>query len=716
MTLLLVAAVLLEIPIVREIIVFVYLSFIPGFALLKALKLKDLNLLTTFLISAGLSFVVSMTVSLLVNELCLLLGLSQPLSVIPLVAAISTFTIIVFLISYRRGFSIDSVSINGMIETTKSHLSLTLVLVLLPILSTIAAFYVSIPVMIISVITIAVLCVLSVSSSRIIPNNYHAFLVFSVSISILFLHLFMSRYTIGIDSNLEYYVFKTALNRGFWGSIDAVTNSWSALVYNSMLSITLLPTIYSVMMNLQNEILFKILYSFIFSLVPLTLYGIYRSETGKLIALVSVFFFVFTANAFFGELISENRQIVGEFLLVLSIFLWLDKTLPLKEKRLLLVIFGISLAFSHYSLSLVYLAFISVVAITSTIKPRFDNAFRVSTILPLFGITFLWFAFCSGSVQTSILALIINTLRWIVPELTNFQLGTAAPGSVSVIYGLPEVFTAASWINLALSGLATLSLIIGVFAIIFFSKKLEISGKYRLLTIFGAILLAGSFSVPMIARTLNFTRFYAIALLFLSPCFALGALSVLKTLQDKIRKGNSEQEKIMTSLNKHGKATLLLVAILLGAYFLSQSGFVNYVTGGAIHSSTFDHYRIEESSDPQIAVAKYGTYIQKPDALSAHWLSEHASDTLVVYSDSNSRYTVLVSCGMTPFNLMQPLTNTTQPEKNSVVYLNGLSAGKGIIPAYPGLYNISEIPFSHKESNVLFSNGNGEIWAVVKSG
>ena len=63
-TLLLITVIFLNISVIREIAAFAYLSFIPGFVLLKAFKLKELNTLNTFLFSVGLSLFVSMFIGL----------------------------------------------------------------------------------------------------------------------------------------------------------------------------------------------------------------------------------------------------------------------------------------------------------------------------------------------------------------------------------------------------------------------------------------------------------------------------------------------------------------------------------------------------------------------------------------------------------------------------------------------------------------------------
>jgi uncharacterized membrane protein len=711
MTLLLVAAILLNIPVFRDVIVFAYLLFVPGFVILKTFKLKELTLLNTFLISVGLSLAASMFVGFLVNEVYIILGLSQPLSIIPLTVAISAFTLIVFFISYRCDFSISFFSLDGVLKTIRSHFPLTLVLLILPILSIVGSLYVNIPIVTILCLTIIVLCVLSFASNKLIPSDYYPFLIFSISISILLLNLLLSKYIIGDDASFEYYVFKVAQIRGYWGPISTALNPGNALAFNSVLSVTVLPNVYSVLMNLKNEMLFKILYSFIFSLVPITLYGIYKKETGKSIGLLSVLFFIFSVNAFFGESITVNRQIVGELFLVLSIFIWLDKAFPIKEKRILLIIFGASIAVSHYSLAVIYVIFVALVVIVSSIKPKFDNVFNASTVLAIFGATFLWEAFSPGSTLTTI----INVVNRVAADLTSFH--GAAAGTVSSAYAIPTVFTAASWINLILEGAVTLSLIIGILIVILFSRKMEISDKYRWITIFAAILLAASYLFPSVASTLNFTRFYGISLLFLSPCFAIGALSLLKIIQSTLRKRNKNHKNNMAFLNKHGKTALLLVAVLLSAYFLSQYGYVNYVTGGAIRTTfAFDYHRMEISSNPSVEAGFSSAYIQEQEAFSADWLSKYAGDSSIVYADPEASIHELVSCALIPENLVQTLTNVTTPGQGSFVYLDNVNVAKGIIPTSTGYFSTSQLSSSLNESDLIYSNGNSEIWSGAGSG
>jgi uncharacterized membrane protein len=509
----------------------------------------------------------------------------------------------------------------------------------------------------------------------------------------------MSPFVVGDDAQFEFFVFRVTEIRGFWGPFDSIINTRVPLYYNSMLSVTILPTVFLSLTNIHSDLLFKLLYPFIFSLVPTALYGIYKNEVGRSTALIAVLFFVFTINAFFGELIGVNRQIVGEFFLVLSIFLWLDKAMPLRDKRLLLIIFGFSLAISHYSIAILYIILLSFIVTISSIKPKFDEVFNTSTILTIFGITFLWYAFSTSSILIDIIATIQNTFA----GLANFN--PSAAGVASTIYGLPDVFTVASWINLVTSGIVTVSLAMGIFIVILCNKSIQISGKYRMVILCSAAIFAISYLFPTIGATINFTRFYAITFLFLSPCIPLGAFSLLKIVESALKRKRFHFER---SLQSNSKISTTLVALLLCTYLFSQSGFVNYVVGGAIHSTTFDHYRIYESNDPTVQIWFNNAYIYNQDALSALWLSKYMNiSSIYVYADISSASHTLTSQGLIPWRLIGFLFNDTKLGQGDFLYLSNLNLVKGIVPSSMGIFNTTEL--SLNRTNLIYCNGASEI-------
>jgi uncharacterized membrane protein len=118
-----------------------------------------------------------------------------------------------------------------------------------------------------------------------------------------------------------------------------------------------------------------------------------EKEFGKSIGLLSAFFFVFTSVAFFGvEQLSLNRQIIGELFLFLSIFLLMNKSMPVTKRRVLLVIFGAALAVSHYSLAFIYLPIIALFFIISKLWTGFDDVLDPITLLLLFVINLSWYS------------------------------------------------------------------------------------------------------------------------------------------------------------------------------------------------------------------------------------------------------------------------------------------------------------------------------------
>jgi len=701
-------AILLDIPFFREIMFFVFLSFVPGFAILRLFKLKEISLLDTILFSAALSIAFAMFMGLLIGELYLFVGLSQPLSTIPLTVSMSVFTLAVFFVDYKRDFSETSKPKVSFCVEKKNTVLLSLILFLLPLLSALSVFYLNLYALLLSCIAIAALCVISGAFRRLGLENLFPFLIFSISVALVCQVVLTSNYIVGADANLEFYVFKLTQLNGYWAPLDMHVNSMVTLTYGSMLSITLLPSIYSALMGVQGDIVFKILYPFIFCLVPLVLYRISEKQFGRLIGLLSALFFTFTYVAFLGpEPLSLNRQIVGELFLLLSIFLLINKAIPLTERRLLLIFFGAALAVSHYSLAYVYLIIITVFFIVSKAKHRFDNVLNSVTLLLLFVITISWYALATGPPLLSA----TGTIEGLFKGLTTGFVPTT--NTASGIAAVPEVFTVTTWINLLLTGISYLFLITGTLLAIVKPKLIGISSEFKVLLIASASILVLSIFIPNIASTLNFSRFYAISLLFLSPCFVLGGKTLLMAIGKvglKIKRALKRRNTVLK--NKNDNLALLLIAIILGAYFLSQVGFVNYVGNGTKNFYSIFFESMITSKDNQTKMLLYGTYIPTQDVFSASWLQSHKAETSKVLTDSISATHVLISYGLIPNEQLRAITNNTFPPQNSFIYLGSLNLVNGVISTNNGFFNTSESLFLFDQNSLVYSNGDSEIYYV----
>ncbi len=701
-TFLVYVSVLLNIPVFRELIVFVYLSFIPGLAILSLFRLEENSFLDSVVISMGLSITFVMFIGFIINELYLFLAASQPLSSFPIIVATSVFSLGVFSFEYRRASSSNrkwSSALNVKSVIPPTMLSLP------PVLSIVGAFFVNVPIMLLSYAVVAALCIMCIASKRLFPPKSYPLLVLSVSIALLCQLLLMSRYIVGFDANLEFYVFRMTQINGHWGLLNPIINPLVTQTFNSMLSITVLPTIYTNLMNTQGEIVFKTLYPFIFCMVPLIMYRIFEKRAGEVTGLLSALFFVFSIDAFYGaEALSLNRQIVGEFFLVLSIFVLLNKAIPVNKRRLLLVIFGASIAASHYVLAFMYVAILALIFFFSRIRPRLDQTLNASTMLLVFAADLGWYSFTAGAPLVSL----SNTIRGIFAELVRgagVQSGAAIAAS-----SLPTVFKASTWINLTVSTIVNVFLLIGVIAITLRPRKPGFSLDLRVLSVFSATIWIVSLVAPGIASFLNFSRFFALSLLFLSPCFVFGGETIqvaFRSVLVKIKQSTNRQP-----LPRNTRITFLVIAIFLSASFLSQSGFINRVTGGDIHSHAIDFDRMKASNDSQIEVSFYSTFIPECDVFSAVWMLENGINSSTIYSDYESGYHVLTSYGLIPRAQIVSFTNSTTLEQGRFVYLGELNTVHGIINTYAEPLNSSEILTALNQCDLIYSNGGSEIRSV----
>ena len=125
------------------------------------------------------------------------------------------------------------------------------------------------------------------------------------------------------------------MNFSYW-------NSTLPDAYNSMLSIVMLAPTYSLLTNLRLDYILKIVYPFLFSLVPLGLYKIFKTQTdNSKIAFIAVFLFI-SFNTFYIELLALTREMTAELFLVLLLLLILNRKLK-TNLMVLMAIFSMGL-------------------------------------------------------------------------------------------------------------------------------------------------------------------------------------------------------------------------------------------------------------------------------------------------------------------------------------------------------------------------------------
>ncbi len=700
LNLIMLATVLLNIPIFREITTFVYLSFVPGFLLLQILKFDKSNIANVLLFSVGLSLAFLMLVGLLINGLYLI-GFSSPLSTLPLALVLSLLTTSLLFICYKRNLLDNFTSIN-LDYKLKKILVNSVILVLPPVLGFLGAFLQNVNMMLLMIALVAVIFVVCSVSNGLISPKIYPLLVFSVALALLLHVVFTSKFLIGFDVNLENFVFSRTYTNGHWEFLNPAIYTAPTVNYNAMLSITILPTIYASLMNVRGEIVFKLLYPFVFALVPVALYQIFEKLIGKLASLVSVFFFVSSVLVFYGVTpISLDRQIVAEFFFVLSIFTLLDKSIPVKNRRLLLILLGTAIAFSHYSIMYIYLGFMFFTYAVSKLKGMKQETLNSIVVLFFFAITTVWYYFSVAPLDS-----FINFFLGLLSRFSTDLLNPAARSTQT--YTSQPVSNIVNSLSLAVFFAANILVVVGILKLLFKPKKTGIDLIGRTIITASAILLFMSFALPNFAPSLNLDRFYAISLLFLAPCFALGSKGLLD-IGKSVWKGVSHKN---VSELKIDRIQTTILCIVLVSFLLTQSGLVNRVTGNTPLLRSLDLDRLRASNDTKQETILYDAYFPDSDVFGATWLREHRQANSVVFRDSRQEY-VLSGYGLIPIHLTEPLKNTTILSQNSLVFLARLNIVDGLVYTYEGKINMTDITPVLSRTNTIYSNGYTEVMYSV---
>ena len=460
--------VIVDIPIIRQILGFIYLTLIPGFAIIHLLNL-NLEPVESVVFAVGLSIAFLMMVGFLMNLLIPLLGFSEPLSLIFLMVVIGFLTMILLLLSYFRSHETFNFSIS--LKT----IIVSLVAPVAPTLSIIGTLLVNMSprsnnsVLLFMLFLIAILIGLAAFFKKTFFSRY-PLVLYSIAIALLFHTSLFSNYIYGGDIFGEYSAFRLTIDNLFWDP-----NFASRL--HTMLSTTILPTIYSLMLGLEGTWIFKIVYPLIFAVVPLSLYQLFKSKVGKEIAFFSTFFFM-SNMIFFTELLQLPRQMVGELFYILLFLLLFKNEIEPYVKWTFFVIFSFGLVVSHYALSYIFLMFLITLWTFGTLRKR-KIAVTASMIILFATICFAWYIYISSAETFNYL---LDMIDYISENFVSDLLNPQARGSI-VLQGLGVKGLGTFWhlMGRNVFYVTELFIIIGLFSSMFEKRKSFFDDGYNIL-------------------------------------------------------------------------------------------------------------------------------------------------------------------------------------------------------------------------------------------
>jgi uncharacterized membrane protein len=672
-----------NIPIARQVVGFLYFSFVPGFVVIKLLKMNELNRLETILFSVGLSIALLMLVGLLVNESGLLLGISRPLSLTPLLIVFNSLVLVGGVLVYLR-----NEPVNLSIQSQKSLFALFFVG--LPILSVLGAMWVNVYgsnlILLFMIIAVVLLFAVGISSEKLLRPKFYFLAVLMIAIAVLFHSVLISRYLVnfGSDIDTEWFVFETVKNNQYWSSVPI----FSEVIYNrlnSMLSVTILPTIYSTLLNIDGTQMFKILFPLLFSFTPLALYQMWQKNFGKKMAFAAAFLFI-AQTTFYTEMIGLARQMIAELFFVLLLLIIVNERVKPLNKIICFTIFSIALITSHYALAEIFLFFISFALISLVILKRPHRDVNVGMVLLFFALMFTWYIYTSGSSVFDSFVSYGNNVR---DQLGDFLNPASRGATVLMGLGIEEVPSIWNAISRAFAYVTEALVVVGLVGLILKRVRINVKTTYIMFSLAAMILLGALLIVPGLANTLNMTRFYHILLFLLAPFCAIGAEVVAK---------------LVPRLRKETAISIVLLIVLI-PYFLFQTGFVYEVTNTESWSLSLSMRRM----NGYMLYFKLG-YVDDFSVFAARWMhtTRDIPDTQL-YADIASGG-MLMAYGSVYGASITLLSNATSVSTNAIVFLSPLNTIYKTIVTYSYPFNSDQLPFLDN-INVVYTNGGSEICA-----
>lgn len=648
-----------HIPLLRELVAFSYLLFVPGILLLRIMRLHKLGNIETLLYTVGLSIASLMFIVAFIDGVYPFFGISKPISLVPLIVTVSIIVGLLSVLSYKRDKNFADADI---IEIKNFPLTLGF-LGLMPFLAVFGTYlmnFYTVNIVLMFLIILICLTILLVAFDK-IPRKFYPFAVFAVSLSLLFHVSLISNYISGWDIQQEYYLASLVIKNSYW-------NFRIFALCNAMLSVAVIPPVFSIISGVNLVWIFKIIYPLLFALVPLGLYELFKKQTNAKIAFLSCLLFV-SFFPFYNDMLGLARQQIAELFLVLSIMLMLFH-MEKSKKQILFIVFGFSLILSHYSITILYISaligvlilpYLSRRTIFSKIAAKFPGSISdiMSGILEfmkvksdLINLKFvLLFAFVAGFLYYVLAGSItilfaLAGIQKILAGIFGGLTGTNSQGLNLLLMELPSpLHQVGKYVYIA-----SLIFIVLGFLKIFYSKKFkefQFNADYMKMAFLGFLLLVACILIPFFANILNTSRFYHITLIFLAPISVIGGITFFKFIISKFK------------LSGENRKSVQLLSIFIVVFLLFNSGLI-YALANDNSSSI--------ALNPTYDTANYN----QMEEISASWLDNYGlvftsvktnKENGIVISDDYRR-PLLRSLGIEPVVFSQLINNTSDLEPN----------------------------------------------------
>ncbi|NYB52817.1 MAG: DUF2206 domain-containing protein [Methanobacteriaceae archaeon] len=594
----------------------VLILLIPGFIILRILNLHELGLTKSFTFSIGLSLALIMIIGLILNQIIPLIGILKPLTQLILQLTFIFSVIILLIIAYLidNDYKPKPSKIN--LSLMNPYLLLIILNLFIGVIGVNFAYYLDNNLLLMIFILIISLIPIFVVFNK-FDSKFYPFVIFITSLALLYHVSLFSPFLVGTDIFGELWQANLTYINQIW---DVSTTG----LLNSVLSITILPPIFSIMCGFDNVFYLKYIAPFFFSLVPVVLYSFYENaidltEKEKLLAV----FFVISLSQFFFLMIGLARQQIAELFFVLLLWLIVDKKYN-AANVIVFILFTFALVCSHYSLAYIFLFYVLSYIFLKYLISKTSLKYT--------------FFFSKSKINLNyILLLVVLIVAWQIYVSYGSVLGFLVGFIETIFNGLSDIFTPQANVSVKVLTSSSSKIFHTIFRYIFYSvlffivigmidllQRIRIKKEvktFEIMAISSCAILGIFVVLPFAGFSLGFERIFQVTSLILAPYMVLGFkrfLTLIKTNTAKFLKFRVDVSGI--TLNR-------LLALFLAIFFLFNSGFVYEIVDDDLPNSiplsmhhAKDITKIEKTKG--LMYLKVQT-ISSSELSSAEWFIDH---------------------------------------------------------------------------------------------
>jgi uncharacterized membrane protein len=724
----------------RAIASMISLLIVPGTLLILNFRIRNLEIWEWLLLCVGLSISFIMFMGLFLNYVLPIVGIKEPLALLPLDISLNISSIILLIFNIKRN---RDLKINISLKNIKyKNYALNLTAILFPVLSTMGAISLnnngSNIFVIIMLFMIALSLPLIILGRKKFNLSYGLF-IYSISLSILLMISLRSQILFGSDVTTEYLVYTLTHNANLWQA-----NNFNGNLYNLCLSITILPTILSSISNLNGLVVFKVLLPMLIALIPVGIYIIAKKYINDTMSFFASIIYI-SLPGFWDILPMTERQGISFIFFVILIYILFNNNYSKKIKNILITIFGLSLIVTHYSTSFLALIWLSLLYLTlllvkvipinklDFIKKNINSEPKINIfILLIFWVSFIiWYiqpfkSNINNNIFVSYINITIKNLKYSFTDKMSADRGTIfqelnvnyhsnpditlyktydtlideknTPKSNSSNYDNYKISYIPPKINKPnippiiinyivvfgeiLKRLSLLFMAFGLYHLIYkYIKKKEDSLSLILSVLICVIFTLSSLIIPFISIGYNIGRIYQQCLVFFSVIAVIGIYFILQKI--------------------NGILKVLIISTYFSLSFLFFTGFIYEVIGGSPSAIQFENSGTDYDA----------LYIHNQELNAIKWLS-YKNNNYNVYIDS----TIYKDFDLVNSKVKKYSTNLMLPnfiQKNGYVFLGYTNTkdNKALVwsnSIFVG-YNLPN-EYLDESKNLVYNNGDSKLY------